>query len=103
MAKRRVSKSKKQYVQSVNTAAMDVVRNLEGAKGAPMPEYIEPLLAKLRDHPPTPATVGCMKSNKTAIASSSLRTKSTSVATHIYVRDFAGFEFSEYWNASHRP
>jgi bifunctional non-homologous end joining protein LigD len=53
MAKRRVSKSKKQYVQSVNTRAMDLVRDLQGAKGAPMPEYIEPLLAKLWDHPPS--------------------------------------------------
>ena len=52
MAKRRVTESTKQYVQSVNTRAMDVVRHLEGAKGAPMPEYIEPLLAKLWDHPP---------------------------------------------------
>jgi ATP dependent DNA ligase C terminal region len=34
MAKRRVTKSKKQYVQSVNTGAMDVVRNLEDSKQA---------------------------------------------------------------------
>lgn len=52
---RPLPKSKRQYVQSINTPTKALVRGFKDAKPAPMPPYIEPLLAALRDRPPVGA------------------------------------------------
>ena len=49
----RVPKSKRQYVQSINTPAKLFAATLQGAKGAPFPDYIEPLLATKVDRVPS--------------------------------------------------
>jgi bifunctional non-homologous end joining protein LigD len=48
----RLPKSKRQYVQGINTPTKALVRKFARANPAPMPTYIEPLLATLRDRPP---------------------------------------------------
>jgi bifunctional non-homologous end joining protein LigD len=45
-------KSKRQYVQNLNTPTKSLLRKFKRAKPAPMPKYIEPLFATLRDRPP---------------------------------------------------
>jgi bifunctional non-homologous end joining protein LigD len=47
-----IPKSRRQYVQSLNTPTKSLLRRFKRAAPAPMPAYIEPLLAKLRDRPP---------------------------------------------------
>jgi bifunctional non-homologous end joining protein LigD len=49
---RELPKSKRQYVQGINTPTKALLRKFDSAKPAPMPGYIEPLLAALRDRPP---------------------------------------------------
>src|SRR3954465_16047378 len=53
MATRRVTKSKRQYVQSINTPAKLYAAKLPDAKGAPYPGYIEPLFATKVDRVPS--------------------------------------------------
>src|SRR3954452_12016861 len=53
MATRPVSKSKRQYVQSINTPAKLYAAKLQGAKGALYPGYIEPLFATKVDKVPS--------------------------------------------------
>src|SRR3954451_2240039 len=53
MAKSRVSKSKRQYVQAINSPARIYAANLADAKGAPLPDYIEPLFATKVDVVPS--------------------------------------------------
>src|SRR4051812_2425195 len=45
MSTRHVTKSKKQYVQAINSPARIYAANLKDAKGVPFPGYIEPLFA----------------------------------------------------------
>jgi bifunctional non-homologous end joining protein LigD len=52
MAKPRVTKSKRQYVQSINRPARLYAANLPDAKGAPFPGFIEPLFATKVDAVP---------------------------------------------------
>jgi bifunctional non-homologous end joining protein LigD len=49
----RVTKSKKQYVQSINTPAKLYAAKLPETKGAPFPGYIEPLFATKVDRVPS--------------------------------------------------
>jgi bifunctional non-homologous end joining protein LigD len=50
---RRLPKSKRQYVQNLNTATKELIRTFEKARPGPMPTFIEPLFATLRDKPPS--------------------------------------------------
>ena len=53
MATSRVTRSKRQYVQSINTPAKLFAAKLPDAKGAPFPGYIEPLFATKVDKVPS--------------------------------------------------
>src|SRR5689334_20542452 len=50
---RALPKSKRQYVQNINTPTKALLRKFKAAKPAPMPDFIEPLFATLRHRPPT--------------------------------------------------
>jgi ATP-dependent DNA ligase len=50
-----LSKSKRQYVQSLNTLAKPLASKTVGAKSGLFPAYGEPMLATLRDQPPSGA------------------------------------------------
>src|SRR3954454_16568420 len=53
MSRRPVTKSKKQYVQAINSPARIYAANLSDAKGSPFPGYIEPLFATKVDAVPS--------------------------------------------------
>ena len=50
---RALPRSKRQYVQNLNTPVKEVLASLKMAKGTSMPPYIEPLLPTLRERPPS--------------------------------------------------
>lgn len=49
---RALPKSKRQYVQGINTDTKALLRGFKNTKPSPMPKYIEPLFATLRDRLP---------------------------------------------------
>jgi bifunctional non-homologous end joining protein LigD len=49
---RPLPKSRRQYVQSLNTPTKALLRQFKNAVPAPLPHFIEPLLATLRQRPP---------------------------------------------------
>ena len=51
--KRPVPKSRRQYVQGINTPTKDLLRKLKAAEPKPLPKFIEPLFPMLRERPPT--------------------------------------------------
>jgi bifunctional non-homologous end joining protein LigD len=52
MMARPVPKSRRQYVQGVNTPTKELLRKLKGAEPGALPKFVEPLLPMLREKPP---------------------------------------------------
>jgi ATP-dependent DNA ligase len=52
MPRQAVTRSKKQYVHGLNSSALRIVRKAPGARRAPFPAFINPLLAADRAKPP---------------------------------------------------